>query len=56
MTKYFVSNKIATGQVDVEDSIVRFAPPIWAWSVGKPLTRLVNWLRYKFGPTDWIEL
>ena len=55
MTKYWVSCKRFTGQVNVDDDIITFTPPVWRKFVGQPFVHLLNWLR-KFGGLKYEKL
>jgi hypothetical protein len=47
MTKLYISSSFATGQVNVDDGLILFAPPVWRRFVGQPLENLLSWLHAK---------
>jgi hypothetical protein len=55
VTKYWVSCKRFTGQVNVDDGMIVSAPAVWGRFVGQPLTSLIRWLR-QFGGLECVKL
>lgn len=52
--RYWVSCSWATGEVQTEDNVIVFAPPVWQRFQGQTLERLLSWLR-KSGLADCKE-
>jgi hypothetical protein len=44
MTKYYISCRVATGQVSVNDRTIISAPPIWYRFIGQDISNLIRWL------------